>query len=33
MRRLYVDTLDDWPGVQAGQRWSKAIANGSPDGD
>ncbi|HXY64041.1 MAG TPA: HAD-IB family hydrolase [Mycobacterium sp.] len=27
MRELYIDTLDDWPGIQAGQRWSKAIAN------
>jgi putative phosphoserine phosphatase / 1-acylglycerol-3-phosphate O-acyltransferase len=27
MRDLYIDTLDDWPGIQAGQRWSKAIAN------
>ncbi|MCU1647654.1 MAG: HAD-superfamily subfamily hydrolase [Nocardia sp.] len=25
--RLYVDTLDDWPGIEAGQQWSKAIAN------
>jgi putative phosphoserine phosphatase / 1-acylglycerol-3-phosphate O-acyltransferase len=26
MRQLYIDTLDDWPGTDAGQRWSKAIA-------
>lgn len=32
MRQLYVDTLDDWPGVQAGQQWSKAIANAAPEG-
>jgi putative phosphoserine phosphatase / 1-acylglycerol-3-phosphate O-acyltransferase len=32
MRQLYIDTLDDWPGVEAGQRWSKAIANGTPEG-
>ena len=30
MRQLYIDTLDDWPGVQAGQRWSKAIVNAAP---
>jgi putative phosphoserine phosphatase/1-acylglycerol-3-phosphate O-acyltransferase len=30
MRQLYIDTLDDWPGIQAGQRWSKAIANAAP---
>jgi putative phosphoserine phosphatase/1-acylglycerol-3-phosphate O-acyltransferase len=29
MRQLYIDTLDDWPGVEAGQRWSEAIANGT----
>jgi putative phosphoserine phosphatase/1-acylglycerol-3-phosphate O-acyltransferase len=29
MRQLYVDTLDDWPGVAAGKRWSEAIAKGS----
>ena len=29
MRQLYVDTLDDWPGVQAGQGWSEAIAKAS----
>jgi putative phosphoserine phosphatase/1-acylglycerol-3-phosphate O-acyltransferase len=32
MRQLYIDTLDDWPGVEAGQRWSKAIASGTPVG-
>jgi putative phosphoserine phosphatase / 1-acylglycerol-3-phosphate O-acyltransferase len=26
MRRLYTDTLDDWPGTAAGARWSAAIA-------
>ena len=25
-RQLYIDTLDDWPGVAAGERWSEAIA-------
>jgi putative phosphoserine phosphatase/1-acylglycerol-3-phosphate O-acyltransferase len=29
MRELYVDTLDDWPGVDAGKRWSAAIAKAS----
>jgi putative phosphoserine phosphatase/1-acylglycerol-3-phosphate O-acyltransferase len=29
MRQLYVDTLDDWPGVAAGKRWSEAIAKAS----
>jgi putative phosphoserine phosphatase / 1-acylglycerol-3-phosphate O-acyltransferase len=29
MRQLYIDTLDDWPGTDAGQRWSKAIAAAS----
>jgi putative phosphoserine phosphatase/1-acylglycerol-3-phosphate O-acyltransferase len=29
MRQLYVDTLDDWPGAEAGKRWSEAIAKGS----
>ena len=29
MRELYVDTLDDWPGVDAGNRWSAAIAKAS----
>ncbi|MEB3030093.1 HAD-IB family hydrolase [[Mycobacterium] nativiensis] len=28
-RRLYIDTLDDWPGVEARQRWSEAIAQAS----
>jgi putative phosphoserine phosphatase/1-acylglycerol-3-phosphate O-acyltransferase len=26
MRQLYVDTLDDWPGTEAGAKWSAAIA-------
>jgi putative phosphoserine phosphatase / 1-acylglycerol-3-phosphate O-acyltransferase len=26
MRQLYVDTLDDWPGLRAGQRWAELIA-------
>src|SRR5271167_1119912 len=26
MRQLYIDTLDDWPGVEAGKKWSAAIA-------
>jgi putative phosphoserine phosphatase / 1-acylglycerol-3-phosphate O-acyltransferase len=29
MRQLYVDTLDDWPGSQAGKRWSDMIAKAS----
>ena len=29
MRELYVDTLDDWPGVDAGKKWSAAIAKAS----
>jgi putative phosphoserine phosphatase / 1-acylglycerol-3-phosphate O-acyltransferase len=29
MRQLYVDTLDDWPGVAAGKEWSEAIAKAS----
>ena len=29
MRQLYIDTLDDWPGVAAGKRWSEAIAKAS----
>ena len=26
MRQLYVDTLDHWPGIEAGEKWSAAIA-------
>jgi putative phosphoserine phosphatase/1-acylglycerol-3-phosphate O-acyltransferase len=26
MRQLYVDTLDDWPGMEAGKQWSEMIA-------
>ena len=29
MRQLYVDTLDDWPGTVAGEKWSAAIAEAS----
>jgi putative phosphoserine phosphatase/1-acylglycerol-3-phosphate O-acyltransferase len=29
MRQLYIDTLDDWPGVEAGKKWSAAIAQAS----
>jgi putative phosphoserine phosphatase/1-acylglycerol-3-phosphate O-acyltransferase len=29
LRQLYVDTLDDWPGSQAGKRWSEMIAKAS----
>jgi putative phosphoserine phosphatase/1-acylglycerol-3-phosphate O-acyltransferase len=29
MRELYVDTLDDWPGIEAGNKWSAAIAKAS----
>jgi putative phosphoserine phosphatase / 1-acylglycerol-3-phosphate O-acyltransferase len=28
-RQLYIDTLDDWPGVAAGKKWSAAIAQAS----
>ena len=26
MRQLYIDTLDHWPGIEAGEKWSAAIA-------
>ncbi|KQH81003.1 haloacid dehalogenase [Mycobacterium gordonae] len=26
MRQLYIDTLDDWPGTEAGRAWSESIA-------
>jgi putative phosphoserine phosphatase / 1-acylglycerol-3-phosphate O-acyltransferase len=29
MRQLYIDTLDDWPGTVAGEKWSAAIAEAS----
>jgi putative phosphoserine phosphatase/1-acylglycerol-3-phosphate O-acyltransferase len=29
MRQLYIDTLDDWPGADAGKKWSAAIAEPS----
>jgi putative phosphoserine phosphatase / 1-acylglycerol-3-phosphate O-acyltransferase len=29
MRQLYVDTLDDWPGSQAGKQWSEMLAKAS----
>jgi putative phosphoserine phosphatase / 1-acylglycerol-3-phosphate O-acyltransferase len=29
MRQLYIDTLDDWPGIDAGKKWSAAIAQAS----
>jgi putative phosphoserine phosphatase/1-acylglycerol-3-phosphate O-acyltransferase len=29
MRQLYIDTLDDWPGIAVGERWSDAIAKAS----
>jgi putative phosphoserine phosphatase/1-acylglycerol-3-phosphate O-acyltransferase len=29
MRQLYIDTLDDWPGTDAGKKWSAAIAQAS----
>ncbi len=29
MRQLYIDTLDDWPGIEAGKKWSAAIAAAS----
>lgn len=29
MRQLYIDTLDDWPGAEAGKSWSAAIAQAS----
>ena len=30
MRDLYIDTLDDWPGTDAGKQWSEMIAKASP---
>jgi putative phosphoserine phosphatase / 1-acylglycerol-3-phosphate O-acyltransferase len=29
MRQLYIDTLDDWPGMEVGKKWSEAIAEAS----
>ena len=29
MRDLYIDTLDDWPGTDAGKQWSEMIAKAS----
>ena len=29
MRQLYIDTLDDWPGTDAGKQWSEIIAKAS----
>jgi putative phosphoserine phosphatase/1-acylglycerol-3-phosphate O-acyltransferase len=29
MRQLYIDTIDDWPGTGAGEKWSAAIAEAS----
>jgi len=29
MRQLYIDTLDDWPGIDAGKKWSAEIARAS----
>jgi len=29
MRHLYIDTLDDWPGTDAGKQWSDMIAKAS----
>jgi len=29
MRQLYIDTLDDWPGIEAGRQWSASIAAAS----
>ena len=29
MRQLYIDTLDDWPGADAGKQWSEMIAKAS----
>jgi putative phosphoserine phosphatase/1-acylglycerol-3-phosphate O-acyltransferase len=29
MRQLYIDTLDDWPGFDAGKKWSAEIARAS----
>ncbi|MET8430933.1 HAD-IB family hydrolase [Nocardia sp. NPDC004860] len=31
-RRLYMDTLDDWPGTQAGEQWAKAIIDAPKGG-
>ena len=30
MRQLYIDTLDDWPGIEAGKKWSAEIAAAVP---
>jgi putative phosphoserine phosphatase/1-acylglycerol-3-phosphate O-acyltransferase len=32
MRQLYIDTLDDWPGVDAGKKWSAEIVRASAAG-
>jgi putative phosphoserine phosphatase/1-acylglycerol-3-phosphate O-acyltransferase len=32
MRQLYIDTLDDWPGIDAGKKWSAEIARASAAG-
>jgi len=32
MRQLYIDTLDDWPGTDAGKQWSEMIAKASAVG-
>lgn len=31
MRQLYIDTLDDWPGADAGKQWSDLIAKASAE--
>lgn len=31
MRQLYIDTLDDWPGNEAGKQWSEMVAKASAD--
>lgn len=33
MRQLYIDTLDDWPGTEAGHRWSAYVARSRAIGD
>jgi putative phosphoserine phosphatase / 1-acylglycerol-3-phosphate O-acyltransferase len=31
MRRLYIDTLDDWPGTEVGKQWSEMVDKESAD--
>jgi putative phosphoserine phosphatase/1-acylglycerol-3-phosphate O-acyltransferase len=31
MRQLYIDTLDDWPGIEVGKQWSEMVAKASAE--